>query len=85
MASKADAVFQKLRVFLDSFKDIKKHLDKAAETYQKSENQLISGKGNLLKQVNEFKTLAPAIQGNLPSDLVEKADLEIEYAQITES
>ena len=85
LASKADAVFQKLRVFLDSFKDIKKHLDKAAETYQKSENQLISGKGNLLKQVNEFKTLAPAIQGNLPSDLVEKADLEIEYAQITES
>ena len=41
LASKADAVFQKLRVFLDSFKDIKKHLDKAAETYQKSENQLI--------------------------------------------
>jgi len=85
LASKADAVFQKLRVFLDSFKDIKKYLDKAAETYQKSENQLISGKGNLLKQVNEFKTLAPAIQGNLPQDLVEKADLEIEYAKVTES
>lgn len=85
LASKADAVFQKLRVFLDSFKDIKKYLDKAAETYQKSENQLISGKGNLLKQVNEFKALAPAIQGNLPQDLIEKADLEIEYTQLTES
>lgn len=85
LASKADAVFQKLRVFLDSFKDIKKYLDKAAETYQKSENQLVSGKGNLLKQVNEFKALAPAIQGNLPQDLIEKADLEIEYTQLTES
>ena len=65
--------------------DIKKYLDKAAETYQKSENQLVSGKGNLLKQVNEFKALAPAIQGNLPQDLIEKADLEIEYTQLTES
>ena len=46
---------------------------------------MVSGKGNLLKQVNEFKALAPAIQGNLPQDLIEKADLEIEYTQLTES
>lgn len=84
LASKADDVFQKLRVFLDSFKDIKKYLDKATETYQKSENQLVNGRGNLIKQVNEFKTLAPTIQGSLPSDLVEKANLEIEYAKTLE-
>lgn len=84
LASKADDVFQKLRVFLDSFKDIRKHLDKAMEIYQKSENQLVSGRGNLVKQVNDFKTLAPAIQGSLATDLVEKANLEIEYAKISD-
>ncbi|WP_265936593.1 DNA recombination protein RmuC [Acinetobacter sp. WCHAc010034] len=84
LASKADDVFQKLRVFLDSFKDIRKHLDKAMETYQKSENQLVSGRGNLVKQVNDFKILAPAIQGSLAADLVEKANLEIEYAKISD-
>lgn len=84
LASKADDVFQKLRVFLDSFKDIRKHLDKAMETYQKSENQLVSGRGNLVKQVNDFKILAPAIQGSLAADLVEKANLEIEYAEISD-
>ena len=83
LASKADDVFQKLRNFLDSFKDIKKHLDKAVDTYHKSENQLISGRGNLIKQVNDFKILAPAIQGELPVDFVEKANLEIEYQSIS--
>lgn len=81
LVSKADDVFQKMRTFLDSFKDIKKHLEKATESYQKSENQLVNGRGNLIKQVNEFKILAPTIQNNLPLDLVEKANLELDYAE----
>ncbi|WEV50262.1 DNA recombination protein RmuC (plasmid) [Acinetobacter sp. ESL0695] len=84
LANKANDVFQKLRNFLESFKEIKKHLDKANDVYQKSENQLVSGRGNLVKQVNDFKMLAPSIQGELPTDLVEKANLEIGYGSNTD-
>ncbi|MFW1664489.1 DNA recombination protein RmuC [Acinetobacter ursingii] len=84
LANKADDVFQKLRNFLNSFQDIKKHLDKANDSYQKSENQLVSGRGNLIKQVNDFKALAPSIQGEFPASLLEKANLEIEYQHVLE-
>lgn len=79
LATKAETVFKKLNSFLASFENIKKGLDKANEAYVKSEGQLISGKGNLVKQVGEFKNLAPAIKAELPSYFTEKAELEIDY------
>ena len=79
LATKAETVFKKLNAFLGSFENIKKGLDKANEAYVKAEGQLISGKGNLVKQVGEFKNLAPAIKAELPSYFTEKADLEIDY------
>lgn len=79
LASKADGVFKKLNSFLGSFEQIKKHLEKASETYTKAENQLVSGRGNLVKQVGEFKNLAPSIKAELPEYFTEKADLELDY------
>ena len=85
LATKAETVFKKLNSFLASFENIKKGLDKANEAYVKSEGQLISGKGNLVKQVGEFKNLAPAIKAELPSYFTEKAELEIDYIAADES
>lgn len=79
LANKAEAVFKKLNTFLDSFARIKKGLDSATEAYGKAENQLVSGKGNLVKQVGEFKNLAPAIKAELPSYFADKAALEIDF------
>ncbi|MCC7516300.1 MAG: DNA recombination protein RmuC [Pseudomonadales bacterium] len=79
LASKADAVFKKLNTFLGSFEGIKQGLDNAAEAYNKAEGQLLGGKGNLVKQVSDFKQLAPAIKGELPEYFVEKAALEIDW------
>lgn len=79
LANKAENVFKKLNSFLDSFEGIKKGLEKANEAYGKAENQLISGKGNLVKQVGDFKNLAPAIKAELPSYFTDKAALEIDY------
>ncbi len=79
LANKAEAVFKKLNAFLGSFENIKKNLDRATEAYGKAENQLISGKGNLVKQVGEFKKLAPAIKAELPEYFAEKAALEIDF------
>lgn len=79
LAEKAEGVFKKLNSFLASFEAVKKALDKASEAYVKAEGQLISGKGNLVKQVGEFRNLAPAIKAELPAYFTERANLEIDY------
>lgn len=79
LAQKAESVFKKLNSFLDSFSGIKKHLEKATESYNKAEGQLLNGRGNLVKQVGEFKNLAPAIRAELPDYFTEKAALELHY------
>lgn len=84
LASKADAVFNKLRNFLVSFDKIKKSLESAFSAYNTAESQLVNGKGNLVKQVNEFKKLAPAITGELPEYYTEKANLEISLIESPE-
>ena len=78
LANKADAVFGKLNTFLGSFERIKKSLEAATEAYSRAEGQLVSGKGNLVKQVDDFKKLAPAIRAELPDYFVGKASLEID-------
>lgn len=79
LANKAEAVFKKLNSFLGSFEKIKKGLEGANAAYHMAENQLVSGKGNLVKQVGDFKNLAPAIKAELPEYFTEKAVLEIDF------
>ncbi len=79
LASRAEGVFKKLNSFLASFEKIKKGLETATEAYVKAEGQLVSGKGNLVKQVGEFKNLAPAIKAQLPAYFADKAALEIDF------
>jgi len=78
LAQKAEGVFKKLNTFLLSFENIKKGLDKAAEAYGNAEGQLLSGRGNLVKQVSDFKKLAPAIKAELPTYFTDKSELEID-------
>jgi DNA recombination protein RmuC len=85
LANKAEGVFKKLNTFLGSFEKVKKGLDNATEAYTKAENQLISGKGNLVKQVGEFKNLAPAIKAELPNYFTDKAALEIDFIPAEET
>lgn len=79
LASKAESVFKKFNGFLASFEKVKKGLDSANAAYIQAEGQLVSGKGNLIKQVGEFKNLAPAIKAELPSYFADKAALEIDF------
>lgn len=83
LAKKAEGVFRKLRTFLSSFEGVKKGLDKAQDSYAKAEGQLVSGPGNLVKQVNEFKQLAPAIRDQLPEHFMDKASLELNQLPAT--
>jgi DNA recombination protein RmuC len=78
LAKRADAVFNKLRTFLTTFLRVKESLNKAQEAYETAESQLYKGRANLVKQVNEFKDLTPAIQAELPEYFVEKSQIEFD-------
>lgn len=84
LARRAEGVFKKVKTFLVSFEGVKNGLQKAQEAYAKAEGQLVSGPGNLVKQVNEFKQLAPAIKDHLPDYFSEKADLELTHVMSPE-
>lgn len=85
LARSAEGVFKKLNTFLASFQSVKTSLDKAQEAYGRAENQLLSGRGNLVKRVGEFKNLAPSIRAELPEYFVEKAELEVNLLPDSES
>ena len=79
LAQKAESVFKKMKTFLVSFEKVRKGLESANTAYAQAEGQLVNGSGNLVKQVSEFKKLAPAIKAELPPHFTEKAELEINY------
>lgn len=85
LAKRADAVFNKLRTFLTTFLKVKESLNKAQEAYETAESQLYKGRANLVKQVNEFKDLTPAIQAELPEYFVEKSQIEFDSEPLPET
>ncbi len=80
LAEKASKVYDKLNSFLKSMGDLGNSLDKAKDTYDKAFGQLYTGRGNLIKQASEFKKLGVAVKSELPENLVEKAELELQHS-----
>ena len=78
LADKAAKVYEKLNAFLGSMEGIGKSLDKAKDTYDTAFKQLYSGRGNLIKQANEFKALGVSVKTELSAKLSEKAELELQ-------
>jgi DNA recombination protein RmuC len=78
LANRAERFYNKLNGFLLSMEGVGKQLDKAKESYDKAFSQLYRGKGNLIKQASEFKELGVSVQKELPSESVERAQLELD-------
>jgi len=78
LADRAERFYNKLNSFLTSMQDVGKKLDGARISYERAFAQLYSGRGNLIKQAAEFKELGVSVQKELPTDLVDKARLELD-------
>lgn len=78
LAGRAEKVYNKLRLFVESLQEVGKKLDGARESYDEAMNRLVSGRGNMIKQAAEFKELGVAVRKELPGELVERAELELE-------
>ena len=77
LANRAEKFHSKLRSFLVSMEGIGTQLDTAKNKYDQAIGQLCNGKGNLIKQADGFKDLGVSVQKELPTDLVERANLEL--------
>lgn len=77
LADRAGKVYDKLRSFLGSMEQIESGLDKARDAYCKARDQLVGGRGNLVKQVKEFQELGVSVKAELGERWVERAELEL--------
>lgn len=73
LAEQAGKVHSKLAVFADTFKKVEQQLETAMGSYQKAKNQLVDGKGNLVRLVEGFRDLGVKTTKALPPDLVEES------------
>ncbi|MBT3202864.1 MAG: DNA recombination protein RmuC [Gammaproteobacteria bacterium] len=82
LADQAGKVYNQLRLFLESMESLGTQLDKSRSTYETAMRQFISGKGNLVKRVEEFQKLGVSVKKELPPELVEKASLELDLIEL---
>jgi len=79
LAERAGKVYDKLRTFLGSMDGIEKSLEKATDAYQKARDQLVNGRGNLVKQITDFKELGVSVKAELNEDWTDRAALELNH------
>jgi DNA recombination protein RmuC len=79
LADSASQLYQKFLGFISSMEDLGRKLDSAKASYTTAYSQLYSGRGNLIKRAKDFERLGVAVQKELPQELVDKADLELDY------
>lgn len=78
IAEKAGKIYDKVNTFLGSMQGIGKQLDKAKEHYDRAFSQLYAGRGNLVKQVSDFKKLGVSVKTEIGKDIIEKAEMELD-------
>ena len=79
LADSASQLYQKFLGFIGSREDLGRKLDSAKASYTTAYSQLYSGRGNLIKRAKDFERLGVAVQKELPQELVDKAELELDY------
>lgn len=84
LADKASRVYDKLRLFVESMEGVNKSLESARDGFDKAYAQLYTGRGNLVKQASEFQKLGVAVKTELPSHIVDRAELELSHQSRTE-
>ena len=71
IAQQASKLYDKLRLFSDSFLEVGSQLDKAQKTYTSAVKQLSSGRGNVIQQAEQLKGLGVPIKRPIAEQLTE--------------
>ncbi len=73
---RAAAIYDKLRLFLESMEKLGKQMDSAHGTYDEAMNRLVRGKGNVISQLSRFSELGISVKRELPASITEVAETE---------
>lgn len=77
LAERASKVYDKLRIFLGSMDGIGSSLDRAQEAYRRACDQLVNGRGNLIKQASDFQQLGVSVKTEIAEQWQDRARLEL--------
>lgn len=78
LADQAAKVHDKLVGFVESMEKVGQQLHTVQGTYDKAWSQLKEGRGNLISQAHKFKDLGVRTKKELPSSVMDTAELEFE-------
>ena len=81
LSQQAAKVYNQLRLFVESMRSLGEQLDRSRRTYDEAMNRFMSGRGNLVKRVEDFQKLGVSVQNELPREIVDKARLELDLIE----
>ena len=73
IAERASKLYDKLRLFLTDMEAVGSSLDKANQSYQGAMNKLSTGRGNVIRQAESFKTLGVDVKRSIPASITDLA------------
>jgi DNA recombination protein RmuC len=76
IARQAGGLYDQFVLMVDSLDDIGKQINKANIAYETAQKRLSTGKGNLLKRVEDLRTLGAKTKRQLPEDKLEGLSAE---------
>jgi len=74
IARKAGGLYDKLRGLVDDMDKLGQQLNTAQKTYESASGKISSGKGNLVRQVEQFRELGALVKRPLPKSVVDAAE-----------
>ncbi|MEO8398888.1 MAG: DNA recombination protein RmuC [Ignavibacteriaceae bacterium] len=84
IARQSGALYDKFTAFINDLTDVGKKINSTHESYQSAMKKLYKGRGNLVKQVENIKTLGAKATKQLPQSLLDKTDDINEVEEIKE-
>jgi len=74
IADRGGKLYDKFASFVNDLENIGQNIEKAEKSYQDAHKKLISGSGNLIRQVEQIKIMGVTTKKSLPETLINEAD-----------
>ncbi|MBQ5593348.1 MAG: DNA recombination protein RmuC, partial [Bacteroidales bacterium] len=75
IVSESEALYEKFVTFIGTFSKLKKDIESVSKTFDTAENQLTQGRGNIVRRLENLKTLGVTPKKQIDADYVEKSDI----------
>ncbi len=74
IASQAGALYDQFVALVEVIEEVGRNLDKAQQSYSTVQKRLVSGRGNLVKRVQDIKRLGAKTKKSIHSELISEAE-----------